>query len=67
MPAWLQKIVIETLMKFLTPELLVKIEDAAKAFVIDELRKLAATTAGTDIDDLLVEKLAQLLGVPLTK
>ncbi len=64
MPAWLQKLVIEALMKLLTPELLTQIEDAAKAFAIDELRKLAASTTATDIDDALVEKLAQLLGVP---
>ncbi len=65
MPAWLEKIVIEMIMKFLTPEMLKKIEDEAKVFVIGELRKLAALSP-TDIDDQLVEKLAQLLGVPLT-
>lgn len=64
MPAWLQKLVIESLAKLLTPELLKKIEDAAKSFVIEKLREFAASTDETQIDDVLVEKLAGLLGVP---
>lgn len=66
MPSWLERILIDTLMKLLTPETVKKIEDAAKAFVIAELRQFAATTQ-TDIDDQLVEKLALILGVPFTK
>lgn len=66
MPAWLVQFLVEWLTKLLTPELVKKIEDAAKQFVCCELQKFAKSTA-TDIDDVLVQKVAAALEVDLTK
>lgn len=66
MPAWLIQFIMEQLTKFLTPELVKKLEDAAKQFVCCELQKFAATTA-TDIDDVIVAKVALALEVDLSK
>ncbi len=66
MPAWLEQIVIQILSKYLTPEIVAKLEQTAKEYVVCLLAKLAKTTP-TDIDDVIVGKVAVLLGVDLTK
>ncbi len=66
MPAWLVKFLVEQLSKLLTPDLVEKIETAAKQFVCCQLKSFAASTE-TEIDDALVQKVADALGVDLSK
>ncbi len=62
MPAWLLKVVIEAIGKLVTPEVIAKIEKAAKEFVVCQLKTFAASTE-SEIDDVLVAKVAEALGV----
>lgn len=62
MPTWLERFLVAFIMKQLTPENLAKVEDAAKQFLLCELKALAAKTP-TDLDDQVIARVATLLGV----
>ncbi len=62
MPSWLEKFIVGWLLKQLTPEVLVAAEEAVKKFVVCEIAALAAKTP-TDVDDKVVARVAELLGV----
>lgn len=70
MPKWLEQIILSSILKLLTPELIQQIKEAAVLFVsgqlkegIAKLRELAKMS-DSSLDDVLVEKLAQILGIP---
>ena len=62
MQSWIEKFLVSWVMKQLTPEVVMKVEDAIKIFLVTELTALAAKTP-TDIDDKVMARLAELLGV----
>lgn len=64
--SWLEKFVIGVLLKQLTPQVLAQAEEAIKTFLVVELTALAAKTP-TDIDDQVIARLADLLGVKVPK
>lgn len=62
MPGWLISFIIGELTKYLTPELIARLESQAKQFVVCELVKLAKDSA-TPFDDVVVAQVAAALGV----
>ncbi len=64
MQSWIEKFLVSWVMKQLTPEVIAQAEEAVKVFLVTELTQLAAKTP-TDIDDRLIARVAELLGVKL--
>ncbi len=62
MPSWLEKIIVNLILKQLTPEAIAAAEKAAAEFVVCKLKELAATTE-SKIDDEIVARVAEGLGV----
>jgi len=60
---WILELVAELISQYITPEMMQKWEQAAKQFAIAKLREFAADTAWTEIDDMLVEKIAKAWGI----
>ncbi len=63
MPAWIEKILVGILTKYLTPEVIAEFEKQAAVFVVGKLREFAAST-DSKIDDAIVQVVAEALGVP---
>lgn len=55
--AWLAEMIAELISNYITPELIAKAELAAKKYAVEKLAEYAKSTAWTEIDDHLVEKL----------
>jgi len=59
MQDWVLKLVLKLIEQYITPELIAKIEKMVKEQAIEFLRELADQSDWTEIDDALVEKLAE--------
>ena len=59
----LSEIVGELVSRYITKELLDKLELAAKKMAVDKLGEFAASTDWTEIDDKLVKKISQAWGL----
>ncbi len=66
MPNWLVQFLIGELTKYLTPDVIARVEGMAKQFACCELQRLAKQTS-TPIDDSIVLLVANALGADLSK
>ncbi len=66
MPNWLIQFIVAELEKYITPELVQKLEAQAIQMVCCKLAELAKTSA-TPLDDEVVAKVAAALGADLSK
>ncbi len=66
MPAWIIQFLVQALEKFITPDVVAQVESWAKQFACCELKRMASSTP-TEIDDAILAKVAEALGVDLSK
>ena len=66
MPSWLLQFLIGELSRYLTPEVVARLEGQAKQAVCCELARVAKTS-GSSIEYEIVQKVADALGVDLSK